>query len=170
LIAAARTRAPGDAEPPEIRHPVSKTLREYADRGVFRGFRAGAGRGGRVEYTFRWLTQRPLTAVFDPTRQVLTFRALFPAVRSTPGLLRDIERSVAARRDRRVPVHKRFDARRARIDCAVRAGAVSLAVAVRGASHEYAVRRSLALVNDLFVLLHETYPDYLVAHFGLSTE
>jgi len=25
-------------------------------------------------------------------------------------------------------------------------------------------------VNELFLVLHETYPDYLVAEFGLSAE
>ena len=85
-------------------------------------------------------------------------------------MVKDIERSIAARRSREVPSHKRFDARRARLTCAVKGGALSLTVAVRGASHAYAVRRTLGLINDLFVLLHETYPDYLVAQFGISTE
>jgi hypothetical protein len=69
-----------------------------------------------------------------------------------------------------VPAHKRFDGRRARVECTVRGGTLGLTVTVRGASHEYAVRRTLSLINDLFVLLHETYPDYLVTHFGISSE
>jgi hypothetical protein len=170
LIADARTRALGHDDSPAVRDPVTRTLREYADRGVFRGLRAVKGRGGRVEYTFLWLTGRPITAIFDPTHQMLTFRALFPAVKSTPGVMKDIERSIAARRGRDVPAHKRFDARRARVGCMVKGGALSLTVEVLGASHEYTVRRTLSLINDLFVLLHETYPDYLVAHFGISSE
>lgn len=145
-------------------------MHQYADRGVFRGLRAVERRAGRVEYTFLWLTKRPVAAVFDPTRQILTFPGLFPGVRSIPGLVEDLERSVVARRGRDVPVHKRFDARRARVECTVTRGTLSLSVAVRGASHEYAVRRTLGLINDLFVLLHATYPDYLVAHFGISSE
>jgi hypothetical protein len=32
------------------------------------------------------------------------------------------------------------------------------------------VSQLLNLVNELFLMLHETYPDYLVAEFGLSAE
>jgi hypothetical protein len=41
---------------------------------------------------------------------------------------------------------------------------------IRGANHEDAVRKLLNTVNELFLLLHERYPDYLVAQFGLSAE
>ena len=41
---------------------------------------------------------------------------------------------------------------------------------MRGRHHQYAVKAALNLINDLFLLLHEAYPEYLVEHFGLSTE
>lgn len=150
--------------------PVGTTLREYADRGVFRGLRAERGRFGRIEYRFLWLTPRPLSATYDPVRGVVSFTRLFPAVDSVPGVAAALRASVAARATRRVPAHRRLDQRRARIRCAVRRGDLSLSVAVRGRSHEYAMRHALNLINDLFLLLHETYPDYLVAQFGLSSE
>jgi len=77
---------------------------------------------------------------------------------------------VIARASRTQTAHKRLDARRARTSCAVRDGALSLAVVIRGANGEYAVRHALNLVNDLFLLLQEHYPEYLVERFGLSTE
>ena len=77
---------------------------------------------------------------------------------------------VIARASRTQTPHKRLDARRARTSCAVRHGALSLAVVIRGANGEYAVRHALNLINDLFLLLQEHYPEYLVERFGLSTE
>ena len=62
-------------------------LQAYADRGVFRGFRATPAPRGRVEYQFLWLTRKPMRAVFDSRRRVLTFPRCFPA--STPRRPRD---------------------------------------------------------------------------------
>ena len=56
---------------------VTSTLQGYADRGVFRGFRSERVSGGRVRYTFGWLTRVPMTVVFDPARSVLAFPAVF---------------------------------------------------------------------------------------------
>jgi len=39
-----------------------------------------------------------------------------------------------------------------------------------GSNDVYAVQQMLNLVNELFLVLHEKYPDYLIAHFGLSSE
>ena len=77
---------------------------------------------------------------------------------------------VAARSTRAVPDHKRIDARRARLACAHRKGDFSLSVDIRGRNQEYAVSKTLNLVNEMFVALHEGHPDYLVQHFGISQE
>jgi hypothetical protein len=53
---------------------------------------------------------------------------------------------------------------------ATRRGDWSLTVTVRGRNHEYAVQRALNLINELFLFLHESHPEYLVRHFGLSPE
>jgi hypothetical protein len=150
--------------------PVSATFQSYADRGVFRGFRATPTTRGRIEYSFQWPLRRPLQAAFDPRRNVVTFAALFPGVEARSPMAVDLGALVASRASRTLPAHKRLDARRARASCAIRRGDWSLAVHIRGANHEYAVRKAVNLVNELFVLLQETYPDYLVERFGLSTE
>ncbi len=58
----------------------------------------------------------------------------------------------------------------ASVSCAVRRGDWSLVVRIRGENHEYAVRKVLNLINELFISLHDEYPDYLIERFGLSTE
>jgi hypothetical protein len=153
---------------PAAADSTTASLQAYADRGVFRGFRATPGPRGRVEYQFLWLTRKPMAAAFDHRRRVLTFPALFPGVdRATAAALKAM---VASRSDRDQPEHKRLDARRARLTGAVRNGAFSLTIEIRGANHDYAVKKALNLINELFLALHEAHPEYLVERFGISTE
>jgi hypothetical protein len=77
---------------------------------------------------------------------------------------------VAERSTRVVPEHKRIDARRARLTAGVRNREFSLSVEIRGNNQQYAVSKTLNVVNDMFVALHETHPDYLIEHFGISQE
>jgi len=137
---------------------------------VFRGFRATPGPRGRVEYQFTWLLRPPMRAVFEPRRRVLTFAALFPGAGASKEMSRGLRSLAGARGKNDQPAHKRIDARRARVTSAMRKGDLSLAVQIRGENHDYAVRRVLNLINELFLSLHDEYPDYLIERFGLSPE
>ena len=101
-------------------------------------------------------------------RGMLSFPRLLPQL--PPEIAAGLRSMVAARSTRAVPDHKRMDARRARLAGAVRTGDFTLSVAIRGTNQDYAVSRTLNLVNDMFVALHEGYPEYLVQHFGISQE
>lgn len=81
-----------------------------------------------------------MTATFDARRGVLVFPALFPEV-NTPAMAAELKDLVVQRSTRDQPSHKRIDGRRA-----------------------------LNLINELFLALHTSYPDYLEEHFGMSTE
>ncbi len=117
-----------------------------------------------------WLLRRPMHAVFDAQRSVLTFPTLFPHVDPRSAMAAELKVLVVSRTLKDQPAHKRLDARRARLTCAVRKGDWSLGLEIRGANHEYAVRHALNLINELFLALHASYPEYLVEQFGLSTE
>jgi hypothetical protein len=149
---------------------VTAALQKYADRGVFRGFSANQVRGGRYEYIFRWLAPRSFTLSYDPARRVLAFKSLFPRLAGRSAIVKELRALVDERATRRVPAHKRLDARKARASCAVRGGSFALTMTIAGRNEAYAVSQLLNLVNELFLVLHETYPDYLVAEFGLSAE
>lgn len=149
---------------------VTDTLQQYADRGVFRGFRAATRAGGRREYRFVWLMDRPFTLTFDPKSHRLACVKLFTGIARTASLGSDLRAAVWERTTSAVPAHKRVDARRVRLQSAIRNGAFSISLTIRGANHEDAVRKLLNLVNELFLLLRERYPDYLVAEFGMTTE
>ena len=155
------------AESP-ARHPIVAALQAYADRGVFRGFRASPVPGGRVSFEFKWLAKRPLHAVFAESTNTLTFPSLFPAI--SKAAADDVADVLRSRHGRGVPAHKRIDARRATVSGARRAGAHSLRVTFRGANHDYAVKIALSVINDMFITLQERHPEYLIEHFGLSAE
>ncbi len=108
-----------------------------------------------------------MRASIDP-RGMLTFPALLP--QAPPAIVAEMKSMVAARSTRTVPEHKRLDARRARLACRVHKGDFSLSVDIRGGNQEYAVSKTLNLVNEMFVALHERHPEYLVQHFGISQE
>jgi hypothetical protein len=148
--------------------PVTTALQAYAARGVFRGFRATAIARKKIEYRFFWLTKKPMTAVFDPTTKRLSFPALLPQIDKQGAAL--MKAVVDLRTAKHQPEHKRVDARRGKISSAVRKGDFSLAMEIRGANHGYAVSKTLNVINELFVTLHEHHPDYLIERFGISTE
>jgi hypothetical protein len=137
---------------------------------VFRGFQAEALGRGRTAYAFQWLLGRPMRAVFDARRGVLAFDTLFPGIAAASALAFGLAAIVRERTSPRVPPHKRLDGRRARAAGAARRGNWGLRVTVRGRNHEYAVRHALNLINELFLFLRESHPEYLVQHFGLSPE
>jgi hypothetical protein len=147
---------------------VSQALQAYADRGVFRGFRATPIARKRIEYQFLWLTKKPTTAVFDPSARRLTFPSLLPQVdRHAAARLKAI---VDGRTAKNQPGHKRVDARRGKIVGAVRKGDFSIVAEIRGANQEYIVSKALNVINELFVTLQEHDPEYLIERFGFSTE
>lgn len=137
---------------------------------MFRGFRATPGPRGRVEYQFAWLFRRPMHAVFDPRRRVLTFGALFPGAGVSKQMSHNLRSLIGSRAKKDQPAHKRIDARRARVSSTIRKGDLGVAITIRGDNHDYAVRKVLNLINELFLSLHDEYPDYLIERFGLSTE
>jgi hypothetical protein len=149
---------------------IAAALQGYATRGVFRGFSSRARAGGREEFAFTWLTRKPMRLSYDAESSRLRFIDLWPQVGSYPGLAADLKRVVQEHQSAAVPEHRRIDGRRVRLASALRRGSFSLVLTVRGAHQAYAVQRSLNLVNQLFLLLQENYPEYLIECFGFSAE
>jgi hypothetical protein len=160
----AGNREPGAGK----REPVTQALQAYADRGVFRGFRATPVGRGKVEYQFLWLTKRPMTATFAAATKRLSFPSLLPQLDRIATA--EMKAVIASRTARHQPGHKRVDARRARISGTVLKADFSLMVEIRGQNEEYAVSKALNAINEMFVTLHERHPEYLVERFGISTE
>jgi hypothetical protein len=149
---------------------VRRTLQDYADRGVFKGFSERKGRTGATEFRFTWLTREPMVLEYDAKEERLTFRHLLPQVPRGSAIAAAVQELVESRSSKRIPEHRRLDPRRVRADGTQYGGRWSLRLQVAPRQHEYAVRKGVNLVNEVFTLLRASYPDYLWDVFGLPSE
>lgn len=150
---------------------VGAVMQGHADRGVFRRYESRALRGGRVEHRFLWLAERPFAMIHDPARGTLTFAGLLPGIEPRSDLDRRLREFVKARADRALPEHRRIDPRRAKASCVNRAGSLSVVVKFGAPNADYAARKAIALVNEIFFsLLGRERRDYMAAHFNLPEE
>ena len=145
-------------------------LRQYADRGVFRGFSESTRSQGVQEFRFTWLTREPMRLRYDRTAASLTFVGLLPGVARASPLLADVLALVESRHARTLPAHRRLDKRRATVECSYRRGSLSLVLHAKGGNHAYAAQKGVNLVNEIFTLLQASYPEYLWDTFGVPAE
>jgi hypothetical protein len=169
-LAAARSRAGMGPRDQKEMTAVLQAMQAYANRGVFRGFSADHTRAGGAQFRFTWITRQPMTVTYDPKAAALVFRDLLPGIERIPGLLVELKTLLSSHTGPSVPASRRIDPARVGLRTRVRAGKLSLLMDVRGPHHKYAVQRGLNLVNQLFLHLQAYYPDYLVDHFGFSSE
>lgn len=122
------------------------------------------------EFRFTWLTREPVVLRYDSRTESLTFTKLLPGVARASSLLADVQALVGSSTSRMLPAHRRIDRRRVEVQCSYRRGAVSLVLIIKGAHREYAVRKGVNLVHEIFMALHASYPEYLWETFGLPAE
>ena len=149
---------------------VKKTLREYADRGIFRGLTERHLGRDAVEFDFLWLTERQVRLVFDPKSTTLRVRDLLPDVSVRSQLYAELRELVKSRQDGALPKHRMVDSNRAVAKLANRKGSVSLVLTVHNNQYRYGVRKILNLVNEIFVFLHGSHVEYMWEHFDVPQE
>lgn len=146
-------------------------LREYADRGVFRGFGASEGRRGSLECRFLWHAPEPHRLRFEARRSALIFVDLLPGVPYPSEMDRALRAFVAGRSSADLPAHRRIDPAKVSCRCRNRAGNVSIEVRSLDGGIEYAAGKAVKLVNEVFLnFLAGPYDDYMIEHFGAPEE
>lgn len=145
---------------------VRENLQAYADRGVFRGF--SEIKSGH--FKFVWVVGHQMELVVDTTKHTLRFKQLLPVVPSNSSLYAEVKQFIQERHDRQLPEHRRIDRRRAEVSCSNRGGLVSISLKVKNNQYAYGVNRIVNLVHELFVLLRDRHPDYLVENFDVPQE
>ena len=149
---------------------VSNALQAYADRGVFRGFDEVRMRNGKRGFRFVWLGNRPLDLSLDAQKGVLRFNNLLPNVPLNSMLYDDLKRFLKSRSDRKIPKHRRVDARRAEVIWTNRRGNVSISLTVKNNHYVYGLNRLVNLIHELFVYLNDLYADYMSENFDAPQE
>ena len=153
------------------RETVLTCLREYADRGIFRGFGTSVDRKGNLECRFLWHAPEPHRLRFELGRSALVFVDLLPAVPYPSDMDRALRAFVAGRSGEELPAHRRIDPAKASCRCRNRAGKVSIEVRCLDGDFEYAANKAVKLVNEVFLnFLAGPYDGYMIEHFGAPEE
>ncbi len=160
------------AEAPQPVDLVTGILEGYASRGVFAGFRQNKRQPRKVDFTILWHFRRAFSIQLDETKASLTLTGLLPQVSAAGNLRRELAVYLQQYAAPERPPHRRIDSEKARVTCYVRNDTPSLRVAVLDGDFEYATRRLIHLVNELFLdfLRDARYVDYMVAHLGMNPE
>jgi len=149
---------------------VRDNLKEYADRGIFRGFCEEQAGKTRVSFSFLWLTPRRVHLIVDTGKGSMTFKDLLPNVPSNSVMQKDIKRFLNERYDDRLPEHRRVDSKRGEITCTNRRGVLSLSLKVKGEQYRYCLVKIVNLAHELFVHLGDYHDDYMCQNFEARQE
>ncbi len=117
-----------------------------------------------------WHRDRYFDLKLDVARKTLRMPVLLPQVPAP--MFTDLKAFVESRFGRDMPEHRRIDRRKVRASCARRGGDVSITMTVTGRDFEYAARRLIHLVHEVYlVFLNDgRYYEYLVETFDLDPD
>ncbi len=151
---------------------VGGILENYANRGFFRGFSRGPVRGGKAFFKILWHRDRVFELILDTNKRSLRFPVVLPQVPADSSMYRELRDFVASRQSADVPEHRRIDPAKARIAAANRAGNISLTLKLADTDYEYATRKFINLVHEIFMvfLLDGPYFEYMVEVFDLDPD
>ncbi len=151
-------------------HAVESVLREYARRGVFSGYSPAPGKAGVTTFRFVWLHLSPFTLVLNENTATLTFKDVLPHVAERDDLAREVRAFVKGRSDAGLPAHRRVDAKRAEVACAVRRGNMSISLTVKRNQYAYGARALVNLLHEVFVFVRIRDAEYLQQRYGMTEE
>jgi len=147
---------------------LEKILKEYAGRGVFRGFSAHTS-----EPSFRllWHRNQFFDLLFDAKTKTLRIPVVMPSVDA--AMYAHYKEFVKERCSDAEPEHRRINPKKARVRTACKGGKVGLSVVVAADGDvEYALRKLIHLVHETYmVFLYDgRYYSYLIDTFGLDPD
>jgi len=151
---------------------VTRILEEYAEKAVFRGFSVHPKTGGKAAYKMVWHYDRPFELLLDAPKRTLRFPAVLPGVPARSAMYRDLRAFLNERHSAEVPEHRRVNPVKARVTLSNKMGVVSLTLRVKDDDFEYATRKIIQIVHEIFLifLVDGSYFDYMVEQLGLDPD
>ncbi len=107
---------------------------------------------------------------YTPDTGTFLFRGLLPDIAARSSLAGDVTAFVAGRASPRLPLHRRVDRRRARVECVAARGAISVGLVATRNQHDYGANRIINLAHELFLYLQTYQPEYMWKHFDAPQE
>jgi hypothetical protein len=157
------------AKPVDI---VTAVLEGYAEKAVFRGFSAHPGRGGRATYQMVWHFDRPFELLLDVPGKTLRFPDVLPGVPARSAMYRELRAFMKVRQTDKLPEHRRVNPAKARLTLTNQRGAVALKLTVKDGDFDYATRKMIQVVHEVFMvfLVDGPYYEYMVERLGLDPD
>ena len=151
---------------------VAAVLAGYAGRRVFHGFSRGPTSGGKANFLIAWHRGRVFQLAFDAHAGTLSLRELLTGIPADSTMYEDLKAFIRSRQSENLPGHRRLDARKIQIRTYNRSGNIFLVVKVKDGDSEYAVRKLVHLINEIYLtfLADGNYFDYLVETFNLDPD
>jgi hypothetical protein len=151
---------------------VTAILEGYAEKAVFRGFSAHPQGNGKATYRMVWHYDRPFELLLDVPGKTLRFPAVLPGVPARSPMYRELQTFLRARQTAEMPEHRRLNPVKARIALSNQRGAVSLKLTVKDGDFDYATRKMIHIVHEIFMvfLVDGPYFEYAVEQLGLDPD
>ena len=151
---------------------VGDLLQEYAERGVFRGFSRQRQTRQKGEFRVRWHRDQVFQWDYDRRRRSIRVASVLPAVPSGSAMDREFRQWLRARQDPALPAHRRYDPARLALRAYNRGGEVGLTVRKMGEGLGQGVRRTVSLVNEIYLdfINRGPYFDWLLETFDLDPD
>jgi hypothetical protein len=151
---------------------IATVLAGYAERRVFQGFSRGPTSGGRASFQIVWHRGRVFELAFDARAGTLRLPDLLTGIPADSTMHEDLKAFIRSRQSDELPDHRRLDARKTQVRVYNRSGSILLVMKVKDGDSEYAVRKLVHLINEIYLtfLTDGKYFDYLVETFNLDPD
>jgi len=151
---------------------VTGILEGYAAKAVFRGFSAHPGAEGRATYHMIWHHDRRFELSLDVGQKKLQFPQVLPGVPARSAMYRELQAFLKVRQSGEMPEHRSVNPAKARLASGNKRGTVSITVTVRDGDFDYATRKIVHIVHEIFLifLVDGPYFEYMVEHLGLDED
>jgi hypothetical protein len=151
---------------------VTAILQGYAEKSVFRGFSAHPEGDGKATYRMVWHQDRPFELLLDVPGKTLRFPALLPGVPARSPMYYELQAFLKSRQTAEMPEHRRVNPAKARLTSSNQRGVVSLKLTVKDGDFDYATRKIVHIVHEIFMvfLVDGPYFEYMVEQLGLDPD
>jgi hypothetical protein len=157
-------------QPPPPAETVGRVLEGYASKGIFRGFSPATA--ARASFRIVWHRDQRLECIVDPHRRTIRIPVVLPNVPARSEMDRALKAYVNERHNPARPEHRRIDSGKTEIKTYNRAGNATLTATVNDGDYEYAARKLINLINEIYVdfLRDGRFYDYMIETFNLDPD
>lgn len=161
--------APTSSDPTAL---VDDILQRYAEKGVFPGFSRQAATAAGGSFRLLWHRDQVFELRHDSRASTLRIACVLPSLPPRSAIHRDFKAWLRARQRRELPPHRRCDPERVRLRPYNRGGSVALTLRSLDGDMEYAVRRLIGLVHEIYLdfLSNGLYFDWMIETFELDPD